>query len=84
MIFSDTPKRRRELDRQLDPYDPVLLDSDLNRVVGDLNNLARIMLRSIRAMSPAEKRSVRDALNERLPGFTEADVAYLRSIGVSL
>jgi hypothetical protein len=63
MMFADTPEARRQLDRQLDPNDPVLLDSDLNRVVGNLTELARIMLRSIHAMSPAEKQSVRDALN---------------------
>jgi hypothetical protein len=84
MIFSDTPKGRRELERQLDPDDPTLLDSDLNRVIGDLTDLARIMLRSIRTMTPEEKQSVRDALDEKMPGFTSDDIAFLRAIGSNL
>jgi hypothetical protein len=72
------------MERQLDPNDPILLESDLNRVVGDLNDLARIMLLSIRAMTPAEKQSVRDALNEKMPGFTSDDIAFLRAIGSNL
>jgi hypothetical protein len=83
MIFPDSPEAHREIEHQLDPNDPILLESDSNRVVGDLSDLARVMLRSINAMSPAEKQSVRDALNEQMPtgSFTADDIAFLRTIG---
>jgi hypothetical protein len=85
MIFPDTPEARDEIDRQLDPDDPVLLESDRNRRTGTLEDLTRIMLRSIRAMSPIEKQSVRDALDKKLPsGFTADDILFLRSIGSNL
>jgi hypothetical protein len=84
MFLPDSPEARDEIDHQLDIDDPVLLESDSNRVIGDLNDLARIMLRSIHAMSPAEKQSVRDALNEKMPGFTSDDIAFLRTIGSNL
>src|ERR1019366_5176764 len=67
MIFPDTPEARREIDRQFDPDDPMLLESDRNRVHGDLLDLTRIMLRSIRAMSEAEKAEIRAHLNKVLP-----------------
>ena len=67
MIFPDTPEARDVIDRQLDPDDPMLLESDRNRVHGDLLDLTRIMLRSIRAMSEAEKAEIRAHLNKVLP-----------------
>jgi len=74
MIFED------ESDR-LNPDN--FIEEDSSRTRGDLTDLARIMLRSIRAMSPAEKQSVRDALNEQMPtgSFTADDIAFLRTIG---
>jgi hypothetical protein len=50
MIFPDTPEARDEIDRQLDPDDPVLLESDRNRVVGDLTDIARILIRTARSL----------------------------------
>src|ERR1022692_4398910 len=67
MIFPDTPEARDEIARQLDADDPVLLESVRNRVHGDLLGLTWIMLRSIRAMSEAEKAEIRAHLNEVLP-----------------
>ncbi len=49
MIFPDTPEARDEIDRQLDPDDAILLESDRNRKIGTLTDLTRIMIRSIRA-----------------------------------
>ena len=66
MIFPDTPEARDEIDRLLDSDDPVLLESDRNRTKGTLADITRIMIRSIRAMTPAEKQSVRDALDEKM------------------
>jgi hypothetical protein len=34
MIFPDTPEARREIDRQLDPDDPALLESDRHHKIG--------------------------------------------------
>ena len=86
MIFPDTPEARREIDRLLDPDDPALLESDRNRRTGTLEDITRIMLRSIRALSPMEKQSVRDALDKKLTGegFTADDVRFLQSIGSDL
>jgi hypothetical protein len=39
MIFPDGPEAQCELARQLGPDDPTLLESDRNRVVGDLTDL---------------------------------------------
>ena len=79
MIFDD------EIDRLLDPDDPALLESDRNRRTGTLEDITRIMLRSIRAMSPMEKQSVRDALDEKLTGsFTADDILFLHSIGSNI
>jgi len=36
MILPETPEARREIDRQLDPVDPVLLDRDRNLGQHDL------------------------------------------------
>jgi hypothetical protein len=87
MTFPDTPDARREIDR-LDPNDPVLLDSDRNRVHGDLCDLARIMIRSIERLTPEEKEAVRDALDQemgyggrRYEEFTIEDIGFLRSVG---
>ena len=66
MIFPDTPEARDEIDRLLDSDDPVLLESDRNRTKGTLADITRIMIRSIRAMTPAEKQSVRDGLDEKM------------------
>jgi hypothetical protein len=89
MIFPDTPEARDEIDRLLDPDDPVLLESDRNRVHGDLLDLTRIMLRSIRAMSEAEKAEIRTLLNKVLPSkdhgqlsLTVDDKSWLHQIGV--
>ena len=89
MTFPDTPEARREIDRQLDPDDPMLLESDRNRVHGDLADLTRIMLRSIRAMSEAEKAEIRAHLNKVLPSkdygqlsLTVDDKSWLHRIGV--
>ena len=89
MIFPDTPEARREIDRQFDPDDPMLLESDRNRVHGDLLDLTRIMLRSIRAMSEAEKAEIRAHLNKVLPSkdygqlsLTVDDKSWLHRIGV--
>jgi hypothetical protein len=35
-------------------------------------------------MIPAEKQSVRDALDEKLSGFTAEDIAFLRAIGSNI
>ena len=89
MIFPDTPEVRRGIDRQLDPDDPILLESDRNRVHGDLADLTRIMLRSIRAMSEAEKAEIRAHLNKVLPSkdygqlsLTVDDKSWLHRIRV--
>jgi len=86
MIFPDTPKVRRGIDRQLDPNDPVLLDSDRNRKIGTLTDMTRIIIRSIHVMSPTERKSVRDALDEKMDRreFTVDDVLFLRSLGSNL
>ena len=84
MIFPDTPEARRNIDRLLDPDDPVLLESDRNRTRGTLADLARIMIRTIRAMTPEEKKALRDALDKKLDRrfeFTQDDIEFLRSIG---
>ena len=39
------------LDRQLDPDDPVLLESDRNRVSGNLTDITRIFIRTTRSPS---------------------------------
>jgi hypothetical protein len=87
MTFEDSPEARDEIDRLLDPDDPVLLESDRNRRSGTLADITRIMIRSIRSMTPAEKQSVRDALNEKMDRrceFTVEDVLFLQSIGSNL
>jgi hypothetical protein len=85
MIFPDTPEARNEIDRLLDPLDPVLLESDRNRTQGTLTDLTRIFIRSIRAMTPAEKQSVRDARDKKLTGgLTADDKLFLRSIGSNI
>jgi hypothetical protein len=85
MTFPNSPESRDELDRLLDPDDPVLLDSDRNRIKGTLADLTRVMLRSLNAMTEAEKKSVRDTLDRKLSGeFTAEDQHFLRSISSNL
>jgi hypothetical protein len=87
----DSPEAREEIDRLLDPDDPVLLESDRNRTKGTLTDITRIMLRSIRAMSEAEKAEIRAHLNKVLPSkdygqlsLTVDDKSWLHRIPVGL
>jgi hypothetical protein len=75
MIFPDTPEARDEIDRQLDPNDPVLLESDRNRVVGSLTDFARIIIRTARSLTEDQKAEIRG-------DFTEFDRTMLRRMGV--
>ena len=85
-IYVDARRNRPFLD------DPALLESDRNRVVGGLTDITRIMLRSIRAMSPGEKQSVRDALDLQMNrtrqinlsgwNLSLADIEFLRRVGI--
>src|ERR1017187_9617811 len=89
MIIPENPEAQRQIDRLLDPDDPVLLESDRNRTKGTLTDITRIMLRSIRAMSEAEKAEIRAHLNKVLPSkdygqlsLTVDDKSWLYRIGV--
>ena len=82
MILSDSPDARRELDRLLDADDPELLEADRNCTSGTLTDLARILNRSINAMSAAEKKSVRHALESKMPNPKKFDQKFLRDDGI--
>jgi len=75
MIFPDTPEARNEIDRLLDPDDPVLLESDRNRVSGSLADIARILIRTARSLTEDQKAEIRG-------DFTESDKKMLRQMGV--
>ena len=87
MIFPDTPEARREIDRRLDPDN--FIEEDSCRKHGDLLDLSRIMLRSIRAMSEVEKAEIRAHLTKVLSSkgygqlsLTVEDKSLLHRIGV--
>jgi hypothetical protein len=83
MIFPDTPEARDEIDRLLDPDDPILLESDRNRVSGSLADLARIFIRSIDHMTPEQKKAIRDAIREdAAEQIRAADCVFLWSSGI--
>jgi hypothetical protein len=75
MIFPDTPEARREIDRQLDPDDPVLLESDRNRVTGSLTDIARILIRTARSLTEDQKSEIRG-------DFTSHDKVVRRQMGI--
>jgi hypothetical protein len=74
MIFPDMPEQR-ELDRQLDPDDPVWLESDRNWVSGNLTDITRIFIRTTRSLTEDQKAEIRR-------DFTLDDKAILRQIGI--
>jgi hypothetical protein len=75
VIFPDTPEARDEIDRLLDPDDPVLLESDRNRTKGTLTDIARILIRTARSLSEDQKAEIRG-------DFTSHDKAMLRQMGI--
>jgi hypothetical protein len=75
MILPDTPEARREIERQLDPDDPELLESDRNRVSGNLADIARIFIRTARSLTEDQKAKLRG-------DFTEHDKNLLRQMGI--
>jgi len=75
MILPETPDAHRKIDRHLDPIDPVLLESDRNRVVGDLTDIARILIRTARNLTEDQTAEIRG-------DFTEHDKAMLRQMGI--
>ena len=75
MIIISTPENIAILDRLLDPDDPVLLESDRNRRIGDLTDLARILIRTARSMTPEQKAEMREP-------FTKFDRKLLRRMDI--
>ena len=75
MIIINTPENIAILDRLLDPDDPVLLESDRNRRIGDLTDLARILIRTARSMTPEQKAEMREP-------FTKFDRKLLRRMDI--
>ena len=75
MIIISTPEHIAILDRLLDPDDPVLLESDRNRRIGDLTDLARILIRTARSMTPEQKAEMREP-------FTKFDRKLLRRMDI--
>jgi hypothetical protein len=64
-----------EIDSQLDPDDPVLLESDRNRVSGNLTDITRVFIRTARSLTEDQKAEIR-------ADFTSQDRAILRQMGI--
>jgi hypothetical protein len=74
---ADTPEARRELDRELHPDDPVLLESDRGRTEGTLLDLARIMIRTAQSLTHDERAEIRG-------DFTSHHKVMLGQMGISV
>jgi hypothetical protein len=70
MIFHDGITDE-EIDKLTDPDDPVLLESDRNRTEFTLIDIARIMRRTIRSLTPEQKAELQRAVREKLKSNPE-------------